>query len=141
MTLCLDPNFTLAHFSLGNAFETTGRYDEAIKELRTALMSDKKNWPFLTLLGYTYGMAGKRKKALRVLAYLHKRSASEDVPRFLFAILYLGLHEKAKALAELEEAYRERDEWMVTLKASSELDPLRSEPRFQALLRSMNLFY
>jgi TolB-like protein/Tfp pilus assembly protein PilF len=134
----LDPNFTLARFSLGVAYEETGRHDEAISEVQTALAADKESGPFLTYLGYTYGMAGRREEALTVLAQLHRRAASEGVPRFFFALLYLGMHQIGEALAALEEAYKERDVWLLTLKASPELDPLRSDPRFQDLMRRMN---
>jgi TolB-like protein/Tfp pilus assembly protein PilF len=134
----LDPNFTLARFSLGVAYEETGRHDEAIREIQAALATDKESGPFLTYLGYTHGMAGRREEALTVLAEFRRRAANGGVPRFYFALLYLGMHQNGEALAELEKAYEERDDWMVTLKASPELDPLRSDPRFQDLMRRMN---
>jgi serine/threonine-protein kinase len=54
------------------------------------------------------------------------------------ASLYTALGEKAQALAWLEGGYEQRDAWLVELKAWPWFDPLRDEPRFQALLRRMN---
>ena len=53
-------------------------------------------------------------------------------------LFYAALGEKDEAMAWLERAYEERDQWMVYIKAYPGWDALRSEPRFQALVRSMN---
>jgi hypothetical protein len=50
----------------------------------------------------------------------------------------VGLGDKQQALAWLEKAYEDRTFFMVNLKVEPELDPLRSAPRFQDLLRRMN---
>jgi hypothetical protein len=57
----------------------------------------------------------------------------------LLALSYVGLGEKKKAIQALEEAYQERDTLMISVGAEPMLDPLRSEPSFQDLLRRMNL--
>jgi hypothetical protein len=56
----------------------------------------------------------------------------------VFAYAYLGLGDKDQALTFLERAYEEQDPGLFTLKVSPLLDPLRSEPRFQALMRRVN---
>jgi TolB-like protein/Tfp pilus assembly protein PilF len=134
----LDPNFAIARWSLGVAYEESGRHDEAIRALLAALAPDEDNWVFLTYLGYAYGGASQQREALKVLAQLRERAKKENVPRFAFALVHLGLGQNGKALLFLEEAYKQRDAWLITVKASPELDPLRSNPRFQALLRRMN---
>ncbi len=60
------------------------------------------------------------------------------VPSSLFAQAYIGLGEKNRALGWMERAYEEHDQGMVYIKAYPGLDALRSEPRFQALVRRMN---
>ena len=55
------------------------------------------------------------------------------------AIVYLGLGQKNEALDWLEKAVRERDGWMWTLNVDPWFDPLRSELRFQALLKKVGL--
>jgi hypothetical protein len=51
---------------------------------------------------------------------------------------YGGLGENSRALAWLERAYEDSGQWMVYMASYPGLDPLRSEPRFQALRRRMN---
>ena len=52
--------------------------------------------------------------------------------------MYAALGENDEALTKLEQAYAERSFLMVTANADPELDSLRSEPRFQELIRRMN---
>jgi hypothetical protein len=51
---------------------------------------------------------------------------------------YLGAGDKEQALTWLERAYAEKDPWLFWLKVYPTYDPLRSEPRFQAVLRKLN---
>jgi tetratricopeptide (TPR) repeat protein len=134
----LDPNFAIAHFSIAKGYVLTGKNDAAIREFRKALAVDKDNWAFLAYLGYTYGRARQSRDALKVLAQLHKRAKREDVSPYAFGLVHLGMGQNDQALSFFEEAYQQRDAWLITFKMSPELDPLRSDPRFQALLRRMN---
>ena len=55
------------------------------------------------------------------------------------AVIDLGLGEKEKALAWLEKTYEDHeDEALLYLKEDPIYDPLRSDPRFQSILRRMN---
>ncbi len=134
----LDPSFAIARFSLGVDYELAERHDEAIGELTLALAVDKDNWVFLAFLGYVYGRANQQREALKVLAQLQERAKDEYVSPFGIAMVHLGLCQHDRALTFFEEAYQQHDPWLITLKASHELDPLRSHPRFQSLLRQMN---
>jgi serine/threonine-protein kinase len=55
------------------------------------------------------------------------------------ALIHTGLGEHAEAFEWLERAYQERNGWMAFLQVEPRFDPLREEPRFQDLLRRMNL--
>ena len=55
-----------------------------------------------------------------------------------FAVIQNGLGEIDEAFEWLERAYQDRNAWMVFLQVVPWLDPLRSDPRFQDLLRRMN---
>jgi hypothetical protein len=48
------------------------------------------------------------------------------------------LGDLSQALALLEQGYRDRDDWMVWMKVDPHMDPVRSDPRFQDLMRRMN---
>ena len=60
------------------------------------------------------------------------------VPPFNLAIVCLGLGDRGRALDYLEQAYAADSQWLCWLKQDRIFDPLRSDLRFQALLRRMN---
>ncbi|MEO5896794.1 MAG: hypothetical protein ABIS06_13940 [Vicinamibacterales bacterium] len=91
----------------------------------------------LCYLGYAYATSGKRDEALAILGKL-KTTREHRSPAEL-AALYVGLGDKEGALALLERAYRERDEQLQYLKVEAHFHALRSEPRFQDLVRRVGL--
>jgi len=72
------------------------------------------------------------------LDYDRERAKREHVSPGLFAISYAHLGEKDEAFEQLEKAFEEGEN-ISNLKVHPEWDPLRSDPRFQDLLRRMNL--
>jgi hypothetical protein len=75
---------------------------------------------------------------MKLIDELKERSRKHHISDSLFAEAYLGLGEQDEAMACLERAYEEHDQWMVYIKSYPGWDALRSEPRFQALVRRMN---
>ena len=59
------------------------------------------------------------------------------MPPFNLAIVYLGLGDRARALDYLEQAYAADSQWMPYLRGDRIFDPLRSEPRFAALMKKL----
>ncbi len=114
--------------------------EEALAQARKqeSLLGGTMPPSYMGWLGYLYGMAGQRNEALKILNELKKRAEKEYVPASALASIYLGLGETEKALQYLEEAYQQRDVSLVWLKVDWRYDPLRSNPRFQSLLRRMN---
>ena len=92
-------------------------------------------------LGYAYAMEGRRADALRVLDQLNELSEQKYVPALPRALIYTGLGDKDQALEWLEKAVEECSSLIVicALNAFPAWDPLRSDPRFQDLLRRMGL--
>ncbi len=88
-------------------------------------------------LGYTYGLAGKKAQALKVIEQLKQWSKRRYVAPYDIALVYIGLGEKDQAFAWLEKAYQAHSNDMSNLKADPTFDPVRSDPRFQDLLRRM----
>ena len=84
-------------------------------------------------------MSEQRKQASEILQQLQRLSAKRHVSGYHFALIYAGLGDKENALHWLEEAYREHSTWILHLKVDPRLDPLRSDPRFQDLLRRVGL--
>ena len=133
----LQPDFAGAHANLGDAYSLKGQYAEAIAETQKEMSLNGETTITLCYLAHDYAMSGKRDEALAILNKL--KTTKEHVSRAALAVLYLGLGDKEAALDALERAYQERDTGMRDLKVDPYLDPLRSEPRFQDLLRRTGL--
>lgn len=133
-----NPNFEYAHVALGRAYGSAGRYPEAIAEMRRALelnmSSSTKGY-----LGLWLAKTGKRDEALKLLDKLKQEATRNYVQGYTFAIVYIGLGDKQEALNWLEKHMLSRAETANAYAVTSELDDLRSEPRFKAMLKQMNL--
>ena len=88
---------------------------------------------------HSYARAGDRAKAEQMLRDWDDRAKQRYISPGLRVLLHLGLGEKDKALDWLEKCYEEQDAVCWNLKAQPIFDPLRTEPRFQALLKKVGL--
>jgi adenylate cyclase len=133
----LDPSFFLPHFVLGTIEIRGPNYAKAIEEFRLAQAMETQ--PIATgYLGYAYAMNGQRDKALETLQELNQLAGRRFVTPFCQALVYLGLRENSQAIDWMEKAYEGRSVWLCWLKVEPMFDPLRSDPRFQALYKKMN---
>lgn len=94
---------------------------------------------FILLLGVVQKHMGRAAEADRMLAELERMNRDGYVPALFRAIAHAQFGRKDQALDLLQTAYRNRDPYMVMIKALPWFDPLRDDPRFQELLRNMNL--
>ncbi len=112
-----------------------GKIHDAIPELRRAKAMESP--AFVTaFLGYAYGASGDRARAMAEMEDLKRRSLHGHVLPFNLALVYIGLGDRERALDYLERAYASDSQWM-GLKNDRIFDPLRSEPRFVALMRKL----
>lgn len=140
-TLALDPSFARAHGVLGAAYLETGRVDEAIEEHGRAIELAggwlQQRWG-LPGLAYAYAAAGRRDEALLALEeLLAERRTRYERPESI-AVVYLGLGDRASALAWLERAAEERSIYPLQLR-DAVYNPMRSDPRFRRILERMGL--
>ncbi len=135
----MDPNFAIAHLVAGAAYEQKGKYEEAISELRQAANIPGGFPEALAALGHAFAASGRRDEALRTLKELERMSEGRYVSPLDFAILYAGLGDKERTLEQLERAAEDRVGWLINLGVEPRFDALRSEPRFQDLLRRTGL--
>jgi serine/threonine protein kinase/tetratricopeptide (TPR) repeat protein len=126
------------HEGLAWVYTATGRYPEAISEMKAAVGDGATSDTNLASLGQVYARQGKKQEAEKVLDELVQRSKKTYVSPVHLATIYTGLGDRERALTALEQAYQEHDPYMIYLKVSPPLESLQSEPRFQALLRGMN---
>jgi hypothetical protein len=91
------------------------------------------------LYGHALGISGDAAGARKALADLKRLSQSRYVSSLYFAGIYMGLGEKARALDYLDQAYKERNDYLAYLGVDPMADPLRSEPRFAQLLHKIGV--
>jgi TolB-like protein/Tfp pilus assembly protein PilF len=125
----LDPKFLPAHAGLGHVYAAQSRYAEALAELAKAGVRPE-------LTACVHALAGREGKARKGLAEA-LASKGAGTSTVTFSVTYFLLGEKDKAFECLEQGYQKRDWLMICLRTFPPFDPLRSDPRFQNLLRRM----
>ncbi len=132
----LDSSFGLAHRNLGLGYFGKGMYEEAIAEFEGAdRLIGRGN---RLCLARVYAMAGRRDAAVKMLNRFSEQCTRGEISPIGLSSLYVALGKKQRALDWLQKAYEQRDPYMVFIRVDWAFDPLRSAPRFQALLRRMN---
>jgi serine/threonine-protein kinase len=134
-----EPEYARGRSTLGWAFLKTGRAEEGLAELEKSVGLAPGNTLYLAQLGEAYALTGKIEEAREVLHQLEQLSQERYVSPYHLAYVHTGLGEQDLAMDYLERAYDERAGNVFGIKGSFLFTPLRSHPRFQALLRKMNL--
>ena len=132
-TIEMDPNFGLAHNQLAQAYLQKQNTGEAISELQKAIRLSGDSPTCTANLARAYTKARKRAEALKLLSDLKKGSNPAYSRATEIAMVYAALGDKDQAMRWLEKGYEERFNPGVLLRPG--FDPLRSDPRFQDLLR------
>ncbi len=137
--LSLDPNYAVAVINLGRAYEQLRMYPEALHAYKSILAFAPKDPAPLALLGHLYAVSGQRAAAHKIILQLQQIGNDRYVPSLYVAMVYTGLGDKDEAFAWLNKAFAERSEYLVYLPTEPIADPLRSDPRFPALLQRLGL--
>jgi TolB-like protein len=133
----LDPSYFFPVMIMGWADLEAQRFEEAIPHLEKAKTMDAP--PFVSAyLAYAYGAAGDQERALAELDGLKKISRGGQVLPFNLALVYLGLGDHERAIAYLERALAADSQMLGWLGYDAIFDPLRSDPRFLALMKKLN---
>ncbi len=136
--LDLEPDNWLARMFLGMALRLTSRPQEALDAARRAVKDGGRHPWALAAMGLTCAAAGDLPQAVALHDELTARSRSEHGAPVLHAALCVALGKLDRAVELLERAYDTRDAWCMFLSTIRYFDAVRSDPRFQALLRRMN---
>ncbi len=132
----LDPTFFFAPMIYGWADLEAGKFTDAIPSLKKAKALESP--AFVTAwLAYAYGASGDRAHAMAEFEHLKQTSPHGEVLPFNVAMVHLGLGNRTLALDYLERAHAADSQMMGWLGKDRIFDPLRSEPRFLALMRKL----
>src|SRR2546430_7577055 len=131
----IDSAFALAHRVLGFAYLAKRQFAPAIEELGTTARLSGGQLDQVAVLGLAYAEAGRRAEARKVLKTLEQAARQRPDLAHSIALVPPGLGEKDQAFARLEQAYQAHDGSLILLQVNPLLDPLRSDARFQDLVR------
>jgi TolB-like protein len=123
------------YFPFGVIYAEKGDYAKAIQNFQG--LGDQPH--ALGHLGNLYARMGRTADARAILPKLQEHVEKNGLGRYEIALVYAGLNEKDQAFAWLEKALASHDKGLTYLKIDPCLDPLRSDPRFQDLLRRVGL--
>ncbi len=138
-TVELDPNYPVTYWVLGLLLRKTGRYELAIVEGGKAVNLSGGSPLMRAALAQTFGTAGLKKKAIEILDDLTKLAKQKYIAPYFLAGIHVGLGEDDRAIEFLEKSYEEHSHWLIYLHMDPGMDALRSNLRFQDLLRRVGL--
>jgi len=134
-----ESNNWLAHNWLGVGYEGSGQLLQAIPAYRKAVELSQGDSDPTAQLAHAYAVIGKKAEAEKILHEWLRQPKTNYVSPYMIATVYAGLGSKDNALEYLEQAYKERSpDLTYFLRADLRLDSLRSDPRFQDLMRRMS---
>jgi serine/threonine-protein kinase len=137
--LAMDPGFAVADYWLGCARAAQGRYQEAIPAFEALAEHGGGRTTALAMIGNAKARAGDRDAARAISRELEALGAERYVPAFHHALVHIGLGDTDQAFAALERAEGERADVLAFASVEPLFDPLRADPRFDALLRRLSL--
>jgi tetratricopeptide (TPR) repeat protein len=135
----LQPHFHLAHWHRGWALAETGRFDDAIEALKTAVQASHSAAQTIAALGHVLAAAGRRKECHAVLQQLKEIGAHTYVSPYDLALIYIALDQQPKALRLLHQAVEQRVPALARLNLHPVFATLRKSPTYQQLLTKINL--
>jgi serine/threonine-protein kinase len=135
-TVEMDPHFFPGYFYLGLAHQMSGDFAAACAALEKARELSHHSTLMVASLGGALAAWGKHDPARHILDELEGMGARKYVSQVFVAVIRAGLGETGQALACLEAAYQDRCGWLPRcLVSDGRLDPLRTQPGLQDLIR------
>lgn len=133
----LDPGFSPALGRIAEAYEQLGKFDEALGSVRKLMQNSTDRRVGLRQLGRIYARMGRRREALEIVRTIEKDNTVGGA-EFGLAAIYSALGDRDHAMAALEKGIQSRS-LLAFVFVDPQLDALRSDPRFQELLRRAGL--
>jgi adenylate cyclase len=129
----LDPKYQRAHLYIGRNYIMMGKPELALEEIQKENMEVFKNFGLAAIY---FSLNRKKEADEKLNEFIEKY---QDQWRYLIAQLYAFRNEKEEAFKWLESAYNHRDSWLWWIKNDPWLKNIQADPRYQAILKKMNL--
>jgi len=137
-TIALDSNYSEGYRWLGKTYRVMERYDEALVSLSKALEMTLGKGPAYYELIIVLASSGRMDEANIMLNEMLKADVDEYIPPIAFASVYVNLGLLDEAFVYLDQCFKERSMSLVTIRALSDFDILRGDPRYDKLIQRMN---
>ena len=137
--IAMDPNHYQAHWFLSHTYAANKQFEQGIAAAQKAVDLSERAPGALGMLGLVYALGGRKDEANKILNELLELNKKRYVTPAALANIYIGLDNKEQAFVWLEKAFQERSNYLAYLKVFPILDPLRSDPRFAALVQRVGL--
>jgi len=137
--LQIDPQFWVAHIDLCKIWGMQGKWKKALAAAKRAFRFSHGNMEATSLAGWTLAKSSRMGEARKKLKELEAAARKRYVPPVHRALIQAGCGEKKAAVDSLEEALEERDVRLTFLLVEPRWDELRTDGRFQAIMRRLNL--
>lgn len=135
----LEPDFWVAHLTLGSMLLAERNVDDAIRSMERADRNADGSSQAAAALGYALATNGRTAQARALLARLADAARTRYVPPTSAGMIHAGLGDREAALAALEQGVAVRDVRMTIVPYDGRWKLVRDDPRFAAILRQMNL--
>ena len=127
------------HGGLGAAYVESGIYDKGLLEIKKSMRLSGNDPHRSAVLGWAYAKSGRKHEALQIAERLKMGSKNDLSMAVHLAVIYATLGDADRALEWLQTAYQRHSHVVAFIKCEPAFDSLRSDPRFQDLLRRIGL--
>ncbi|MFZ4621410.1 MAG: protein kinase domain-containing protein [Bacteroidota bacterium] len=135
----LDHEFPVSRYVLCQALIADGNIQEAVSVAEEGLRVNPKNQFLLMSAGIAYAKSGNRKSAENMIQRFKEIEKSQYINAYMVACIYAALGENDRAFDDLEKAFGNRDWHLQRMNVDLFMDPLRSDPRFDKMLKKIGL--
>jgi tetratricopeptide (TPR) repeat protein len=133
----MDPNFFGAHMVLADTYDRKQMFEEAVREYQAAFHAWGET-KIADAIGRAYSASGY-KAAMHIIIDRISKGSTAVRSRFFAARIAAAIGDKERAMALLEKAYEEKDEEVAFAAVIAMFDNMRSDPRFQELMRRLHI--
>ncbi len=138
-SLELDPHFISVHRLLSMCYQGKGMYDKAISENNIWGELSGNKVKTQVAAAQIYAIAGQKEEARKIISEIESNYTLTGNDYRGMGLVFAALGENDKAFEWLEQSRERREESLCSIKVDPKMDPLRSDPRFNKLVKKIGL--